>query len=84
MRKAIVLAIAGIAAVGAMAGVASAQTMTPPSTGDYPSVASLHAFSAGANFMSLPGYLRYLVYQQHSQWLTRPEAARIVRQQGGF
>ena len=45
----------------------------------YPSVANVTAFSAGANFMSLPGYLRYLVHQRTGQWLTITEAARAVQ-----
>lgn len=78
------------------AGAAMAQTYsTPPATqpatqpstatpGQYPSVANLKEFSAEANFMSLPGYLRYLIFQQTGQWLTRPEAVRIVNQQKGM
>jgi hypothetical protein len=44
----------------------------------------LKAFSAEANYMSLAGYLRYLVFQQTGQWLTREEAVRIVNQQRGM
>lgn len=47
----------------------------------YPQVAALRPFTAQANYMSLPGYLRYLVHQQTGMWLQRPEATRIVRQQ---
>ncbi len=47
----------------------------------YPQVAKLEPFAAQANYMSLPGYLRYLVHQRTGQWLAVPEAARIVRQQ---
>lgn len=49
----------------------------------YPNVATIPPFSAQANFMSLPGYLRYLVHQQTSQWLTYEEASRIVQQEKG-
>jgi hypothetical protein len=45
----------------------------------YPKVGNVKAFSAGANFMSLPGYLRYLVHQRTGQWLTVTEAARAVQ-----
>jgi hypothetical protein len=85
MRNKILLTIAGFIAVCTMAGTASAQTAAPApaSAGQYPNVAGLQPFSAGADFMSLPGYLRYLVYEQNSQWLTRPEADRIVMQQRG-
>jgi hypothetical protein len=49
-------------------------------TGPYANVTNLNAFSAETEYMSLPGYLRYLTHQRTSQWLTYPEATRIVRQ----
>ncbi|HLW49237.1 MAG TPA: hypothetical protein VKW09_15930 [bacterium] len=88
MRKIAMLALGVMILSTAFAGVAMAQTTTPAptttpatTTGQYPNVANLKPFSAEANFMSLPGYLRYLVFQQTSQWLTRAEAVRIVGQQ---
>ena len=63
--------------------VVSAVFSPTVSAQQYPNVANAKAFSAGANFMSLPGYLRYLVHQQTGQWLTLLEAARVVRQQTG-
>lgn len=74
-------------------GVALAQTSQPqpavqtPSTdtvGQLPKVTDLQPFSAGADYMSLPGYLRYVAHQQTNQWLTYGEAARIVQQQRGL
>lgn len=53
-------------------------------SGQYPNVGNLKPFSAQADYMSLAGYLRYLVYQQAGQWLTRAEAERVVRQEGGM
>ncbi|HLW60974.1 MAG TPA: hypothetical protein VKV57_13795 [bacterium] len=54
---------------------------TPPETMDtYANVTNLNAFSAETEYMSLPGYLRYLTHQRTSQWLAYPEATRIVRQ----
>ena len=47
------------------------------------SVANLEPFSAEANFMSLPGYLRWLLFQQNGNWITYQEAARMVQQQTG-
>jgi len=47
----------------------------------YTNVANLTSFSVAANHMSLPGYLRYLTYQQSNLWLTYEEASRIVKQQ---
>jgi hypothetical protein len=48
-------------------------------TGAYADVRNLKPFSAGTDHMSLAGYLRYLTHQRTSQWLTYPEATRIVR-----
>ncbi|MBI4277652.1 MAG: hypothetical protein HY660_04270 [Armatimonadetes bacterium] len=68
------LVLGGLLMVG-MAGPALAQ--------QYPQVASLTAFSPEANFMSLPGYLRLLVFQQIGNWITMEEATRVVNQQAG-
>lgn len=59
----------------AFVGIASAQ--------QYPTVSNLTPFSAQTDYMSLPGYLRYVSYQQSQQWLTYTEATRIVKQQKG-
>lgn len=75
MRRFIFVGIAVVALATGLSGVASAQ--------QYPTVAKLKPFTAEANYMSLPGYLRYLVHQQSSQWLTHDEATRVVKQQGG-
>ncbi|MBI4277943.1 MAG: hypothetical protein HY660_05755 [Armatimonadetes bacterium] len=73
MRKlAVLVLVLGLCAV-VSSGVAFAQ--------QYPSVANLRSFRPEANFMSLPGYLRYLVHQQSGEWVTRAEAVRIVAQQ---
>jgi hypothetical protein len=48
--------------------------------GQIANVKNLKPFSAETAYMSLAGYLRYLTHQQTSQWLTRSEAERIVRQ----
>jgi hypothetical protein len=69
----IVLGVAMFSA--ALAGVASAQ--------QYPNMATLTPFTAQTNYMSRPGYLRFVSHQQTGQWLTYPEAGRIVHQQGG-
>jgi hypothetical protein len=58
-------------------------TAPPASAQDYPDVQNLVPFSEEANFMSLPGYLRWMYYKQSGEWISRPEAVRIVRQQGG-
>lgn len=76
MRRVMMVIVGLGVAVGVFAGQAAAQ-------GQYPSVSNLKPFSAETNFMSRPGYLRYLVHQQNAQWITYEEATRIVKQQGG-
>lgn len=58
---------------------APAQT-APGGTGQIPSVSNLKPFSIEADFMSLAGYLRYLMHQQTGQWMTYAEAQRAVKQ----
>lgn len=53
----------------------------PASAAEYPAVADLQKFSAESKFMSLPGYLRWLMFQQDGVWISRAEAARIVKTQ---
>jgi hypothetical protein len=73
MLKPFAVLVAMVVFSAALVPAASAQT--------YPNVKTIKAFSAAANFMSLPGYLRYLVHQQTGQWLTLMEAGRVVEQQ---
>lgn len=63
-----------------MLGVATVKVATAQQV---PNVANLKAFSPETNFMSLPGYLRWLVFQQTGNWISRAEAVRIVNQQAG-
>jgi hypothetical protein len=60
-----------------------AAAIAPALAQQVPSVANLEPFSAEANFMSLPGYLRWLLFQQNGNWITYEEAARMVQQQTG-
>jgi hypothetical protein len=95
MRKLFVSLISLVALVAVVSGVALAQTAPPPtspsptapaqnvSPGQVPTVSNLKPFSAEADYMSLAGYLRYLMYQQTNQWVTYAEASRVVKQQGG-
>jgi hypothetical protein len=46
-----------------------------------PFVASQRAFSVMTNYMSLSGYLRWLVYQSSAYWITVSEASRMVQEQ---
>lgn len=66
----------------AATGVILAASVTP-AFAQYPNVANLKPFSAETNFMSLPGYLRWLMFQQTGQWISYSEASRVVGQQRG-
>jgi len=52
-----------------------------PQTTGYPQVTGLAPFGVETNYMSLPGYLRWVSYQMSGSWLGYPEAARIVKEQ---
>ncbi len=67
-----------VLAVSMMAGAPSTDAQMVD-----PKIGTVRPFTVEANFMSLPGYLRYLIHQQTGQWLTYGEAARAVRQQTG-
>jgi len=56
-------------------------TTAPAFAQQFPEVANLTPFSVETNFMSLAGYLRWLVFTQTSQWISMPEAARVVSEQ---
>ncbi len=75
-----------IALLAVISGVAFAQTSQPSqpggSPGQVPTVSNLKRFSPEADYMSLAGYLRYLMHQATGQWVTYAEATRVVKQQG--
>lgn len=48
---------------------------------EYPNVVNLKSYSVQANYMSLPGYLRYLVYEKDNVWITFGEAKKAVKSQ---
>lgn len=52
----------------------------PPVAG-FPNVAHLRPFSPETNFMSLPGYLRWLIHEASGTWITYQEAERVVKEQ---
>lgn len=78
MRK-IIIGIALVTAMAASAVIApkAAQAQT------YTNVSSITPFTAEANYMSKPGYLRYRNYVDTNNWISYEEAARIVAEQGG-
>ena len=78
MRKIIL----GIALVGALAASAVIAPKAAQAQ-DYPDVAAITPFTAEANYMSKPGYLRYRNYVNTNNWISYEEASRIVAEQGG-
>jgi hypothetical protein len=56
MRKLVMVMLGSALFAAVLSGTGFAQ--------QYPNVSNLTPFSAQANFMSLPGYLRYVVNQQ--------------------
>jgi len=46
-----------------------------------PFVATQRAYSVVTNYMSLSGYLRWLVYQSSANWITVSESNRMVQEQ---
>lgn len=65
----------------AVTSIILATAVLPVVAQQFPNVANLKPFSAETSFMSLPGYLRWLVFQQSGQWITYAEAARVVAEQ---
>lgn len=76
MRKLILVVFVAAAAVIGLFAAPSAQAQ------EYPQVSNLTAFEPEANFMSLPGYLRWKHYQATGQWISRDEAVQAARAQG--
>jgi hypothetical protein len=46
-----------------------------------PRVENLRPFSPETQYMSVVGFLRYVVYQQTGTWLTTTEATRMLQEQ---
>ncbi|MDR7417490.1 MAG: hypothetical protein QN178_01110 [Armatimonadota bacterium] len=46
-----------------------------------PKVESLKPYSPETRYMSVTGFLRYVVYQQTGTWLTQAEAVRMLQEQ---
>lgn len=76
MGWALLLVLMGAAMVMALAS-------TPAAAAEYPSVGGLQPFAAETNYMSLAGYLRWMVFEKEGVWLSMPEAKRIVAEQQG-
>ncbi len=64
---------------GQVSGLLPGRGQTP--VAGFPAVAGLRPFSVESNFMSLAGYLRWLVFQASGTWVTYAEATRVVQDQ---
>ena len=53
----------------------------PASAQQYPDVSKLTPYTAEANYMSLPGYLRWQVNVERKTWITMHEAYEAVLEQ---
>ncbi len=73
MRKLIVgLMLAGVTALGATATPANAA-----SAGGV-SLDNVVAFTQSANYMSVPGFVRYSIFLKEGRWMSRQEAEQLV------
>jgi hypothetical protein len=72
-----------VAIIAVVIALAALPAAAQEGGGAYPSVAGLKAFSAESNYMSLPGYLRWMTFREQKVWLSVPEAKRIVAEQTG-
>ena len=62
-------------------GMAVALASTPARAAEYTNVSGLQPFAAESNFMSLPGYLRWMSFKETGVWISVGEAKRIVAEQ---
>jgi hypothetical protein len=58
-----------------------AMTPVPARAAEYPNVAGTQPFTAAANYMSRPGYLRWQTFREQGFWISYAEARRIVQAQ---
>ena len=73
MRKLFVgLMLAGAMMLGAMTTPANAA-----SAGGV-SLDNAVAFTQSANFMSIPGYVRYMIFLKDGRWISRQESEQLV------
>lgn len=74
MRKLVVVVVLAMAAL--------IGTLTAPNAEAQVSVSGLRPFSPEANYMSLPGYLRWVTLRDTGRWISREEAEQRVRAGG--
>jgi len=80
--RGLVVTFVGLVAFSALSTGVAFAAATPKIL--YPEVANFTPFSPQANYMSLPGYLRYLSYERGGHWLTYKEAAQVVQEERGL
>ncbi len=66
---------------GAAPAVASQPVVVDVGLVAMPRVENLKPYSAETQYMSVVGFLRYVVYQQTGTWLTQLEASRMLHEQ---
>ncbi len=69
-------------AVSLLVGMLGAVPVTQVQAQDHVSVKGLTPFTPPANFMSLPGYLRWRYLLSSGRWISRAEAVDAVKSQG--
>ena len=75
MRKILVVVVLAVMAL--IGAVAAPQAQAQPVD-----VRNIEPFSPAANYMSLPGFVRYRILLTEGRWIPREEAEQIVSQQG--
>lgn len=73
--------LAWIMMVTIVLGTLLALAAAPASAAQYTNVAGMDQWSAETNYMSLPGYLRWMTFKDQGVWLSMAEAKRIVSEQ---
>lgn len=73
--------IAWILSVTLLLGTLLAVAAAPASAAQYTNVAALEPWCGATNYMSLPGYLRWMTFKDQGVWLSMAEANRIVAEQ---
>lgn len=68
--------------VGSLFGLMGLLSTTQAEAQNFPNVKGLTPFTPPANYMSLPGNLRWRYFIDSGRWLSRAEAVNAVRDQG--
>jgi hypothetical protein len=60
----------------------TAHPATAGSASRLPDVSNLRAYTSGTHFLSLAGYLRYLVHDTSKKWMTTEDTDKLMHQAG--